>query len=198
MGNSSYLRFGAVAAVVAASLLVVAFGDPGDVEPSTRSFEATGSLGRDSHIELYLVGGIYTHQIETYLGCAATAGLFPAQREPAAALREVLEPSDLAAYMPSVRARRTGGFRIDTPGWVTLQVGTGPACVWTYQATGRFLPLGEEPGPAGSLDQPWLLWSALAAAVVAAAVVAAVYRGRRRRGGEPQVRVLEPDSHRTT
>lgn len=186
------LRSTIVLGAVVALLVTAGFGSAPEPDTSTRTYEGTGSVGRDSPFEIFLAGGVYRHQLDTHLGCAATAGLFPAQREPAAALREVLRPSDLAVYMPTVRATGTGGFRITHPGWVTLQIGTGPECSWTYTATGRFLPPGEEPLAPGALDQPWLLWAGMAAAALAA--LAARRHTRRNTGTEPdrRIRVLEP------
>lgn len=179
--------------IVLACVVVSAFAGDEPVESTTRSFEGVGSFGIDSPHELYLVGGLYGHSIETQLTCPATAGLFPAQREPTAKLAEVLRPTDLAAHMPGSNASTSGAFRITNPGWVTLQIGTGPDCAWSYAATGRFFPEGEEPRPPGSLNQPWVLWSALAVVLGLAAARAAANRKRSSRNRDQNVRVLEPE-----
>ena len=185
-----------VGIAIVALVLATGFTDAADVERSTKTVDGQGSLGTDSPVELFLVGGLYSHELDTHLGCPATAGLFPATRQPAVELSEVLRPTDLAAYLPNVSAERTGSFRITTPGWATLQIGTGPDCAWTYTATGRFPPLGEEPQPPASPGQPWVLWISAAAAAMAAGVVG--LRIRRQRSTDLDtdgVRVLEPDVH---
>ncbi len=129
-------------------------------EEQRRSFSGSGSVGSDSSIELYLLDAEYTHRLEADGSCDITAGVFPAHRQPAVRVSEVLQ-ADLAVLRQGATARAgpDGVFTITQPGWATVQVGTGPDCTWTYEIAGPFLPAGREPRPPGALEQPWVLWT---------------------------------------
>lgn len=164
-------------------------------EEQRRSFPGSGSVGSDSSIELYLLDAEYTHRLDADGSCDITAGVFPAHREPAVRVSEVLQ-ADLAVLRRGATGRvgPEGGFTITEPGWATVQVGTGPDCAWTYEIAGPFLPVGREPRPPGALEQPWVLWTLVLGGL---ALLAGPFLRRRARvrgdegDGEGQVTVLD-------
>ncbi len=178
----------AAVAIVTAVLLLAAGPTAAESSEETRVAEGTGSLSADTDVEFFLVEGTYRHELGS--PCLAAASLFPADREPAAPLSDVLQ-ADLqtAGGAPDV-----GSLTITAAGWVNLQVGTGPECDWSYAITGRFLPLGEEPPPPRAPDDLGGLWGVVILVAVAAILLAAVIRrGPRgaldREEDEPQVKV---------
>jgi len=179
----------AVTAVLAVVMAVAgAFG--AEASPETRSASGTGSRGMDTEFEFYLLAGTYEHEIVSECGIAAS--LFPAAREPAALLSDVLQ-ADLAT--DGGRPNR-GDLVMTAPGWVSLQVGTGPQCEWEYSISGAFLPLGSEPPPPRAADDLGELWS-FGIAVLIAGVLAVVLARRRRPDRrqdttEAKVRVTPP------
>lgn len=173
-----------VIAVFAVVMTVVgAFGVEASEE--TRSASGTGSRGLSTDVEFYVLAGTYVHDVVS--DCEIAASLFPASREPAALLRDVLQ-ADLA----------TGDGRVDSgtlvmtaPGWINLQIGTGPQCAWEYSITGAFLPLGSEPSPPRAADDLGELWGFGVAMLIVGAVAVIVARRRRpsRRHDTEEVKV---------
>lgn len=185
------------ALIVILALASVAAADGAAVE--TRTFSGEGSAGVESEVELYLPGGEYRHALQAAPDCFVTGGLFPAEREPRAKLSDVIR-ADLhvgEGRVTGPRAEPEGSFIITTPGWVVLQLGTGPECRWDYTITGAFVPEGDEPrAPLG--QEPIGLTLPLVVGLLA--VVAIVAVARRRRGqvsevdDEPAVRVTPPEA----
>jgi hypothetical protein len=163
-------------------------GLPAAHAAETRMFEGRGSAGTNSSAEVYLLEGSYEHGIDVDAGCVLTAGLFPAHREPAVLVGDVL-PADLAVGAGG-RAASVGTFEITQPGWATVQIGTGPDCEWRYTVSGEFLPAGREPGPPGALAQPWVLWLGVGAALV-------ILLGLRRQRRQPPA-AADPEAPKVT
>ena len=149
-------------------------------EGATRVFEGRGSVGIESEFEIYLLEGTYQHEIGS--GCIAAASLFPAEREPAVRLGDVLQADLRTEGGPP----DTGVVEISIAGWANLQIGTGPDCAWSYAITGAFYSEGDEPGPPRAPDELFSTWGPIVAAVVVlggALVLAA--RSSRRSTDEP-------------
>jgi hypothetical protein len=178
----------ALVGLLLAGLGLTSVSAANDTEPGTRVFEGRGSVGIDSEFEIYLVEGTYQHEIGG--GCVAAASLFPADREPAVRLGDVLQ-ADLGTE--SGRPNE-GVVEISVAGWANLQIGTGPDCSWSYAITGAFYPEGDEPAPPRAPDELVSTWGPIAAALVVlgAALVLAARSSRRSSGesdDEPEVKV---------
>ena len=181
--------------ITAALLGLVVFATAPEVAPETRRHVGVGSLGMESAIDLYLVGGGYQHAIEVDEGCFVTVGLFPSShQEPRVDLWDVIH-ADLQRGPGTVtgpQAPARGDFTIGEAGWAELQLGTGPDCRWTYAITGRFVPPGKEPiGPLGRTP----IGVAVPVLVVALVGVVLVVARRRAPDGHPApppVQVKDP------
>jgi len=182
-----------VGRIVALAALVLAVGAAAVQDPSvqTRTFTGTGSLGIDSPIEIYLIGGTYHHRLVGSTDCHTNAGLYPAREPDGVLLADVIR-TDLSVGRPEADPARS--LIISRPGWANLQVGTGRDCEWTYSITGSFLPEGDEPA-SPSDRSPWWLLLPVAAVMVSLLAIAL------RRGSvtdpvaneESPIRTIDPD-----
>jgi len=180
-----------VGRIVALAALVLAVGAAAVQDPSvqTRTFTGTGSLGIDSPIEIYLIGGTYHHRLVGSTDCHTNAGLYPAREPDGVLLADVIR-TDLSVGRPEADPARS--LIISRPGWANLQVGTGRDCEWTYSIRGAFLAEGDEPATESDRDFSWLLLAGTA--IVASLAVLAL---RRRSPTSPAkkespIRVIDP------
>ena len=176
------------------ALLAIAAGMAQVDSAEIRSFEGTGSLEKTRATDLYLFQGTYHHRLVGTLDCYTTASLFPARDDLGVPLADVLH-GDLSVGHRSAgdtNPEPTGTLRITQPGWVRLEVGTGPDCPWTYSISGRLLPEGDEPKSESERSVSWLVLAGIAT-VVSLAVLAL-----RRRPPKPSeeeetpIRLMDP------
>lgn len=179
---------------VAAMIFVIGTGAAQVDSAGTRTFEGTGSLEKTRATDLYLFQGTYHHRLVGTLDCYTTAGLFPARDDLGVPLADVLH-GDLSVGHRSAgntNPEPTGTLRISRPGWVRLEVGTGPDCPWTYSISGRLLAEGDEPKTESERSVWWIQIAAIA--IVASLAVLALRRKSPKSSEheETPIRLIDP------